>query len=153
MKKAMVLVAMVAGALLSAVPAHAECSVESGKIDFPAYDVYGTTPIDGVGELRYMCSPDQKDVTPTIRIVFGPATDGTFTRVMSHGSEKLKYNVYLDPSRTAIWGDGSAGTMTYVAACCAVGKFAVLSMYGRIPAGQDVEAGNYVDSLLMNLEF
>jgi len=153
MKQAIVLVGMVVGALLSASPAHAECSVESSRIDFPVYDVYGTAPIDAVGELRYKCSPDQKDVTPTIRIVFGPAANGGFTRTMSHGTDKLNYNVYLDPARTAVWGDGSAGTMTYVAACCGVGKFAVLNMYGRIPAGQDVVAGNYIDSLLMSLEF
>lgn len=153
MKQAIVLAGLTVAALLSASTARAECSVESSRILFPVYDVYSTVPLDAVGELRYKCSPDQKDVTPTIRIVFGPSADGGFGRAMTHGAELLKYNVYLDPLRTVVWGDGSAGTMAYVAACCAVGKFAVLNMYGRIPAGQDVTAGNYIDTLLMHLEF
>ena len=143
----------VVAVLASASPARAECSVLGSSIMFPPYDVYSTVPLDAVGELHYKCSPDQKDVTPTIRIVFGPAADGGFVRAMSHAGDTLKYDVYLDPLRTVVWGNGSAGTMAYSAACCAVGKFAILNMYGRIPPGQDVLAGNYTDVLLMSIEF
>jgi spore coat protein U-like protein len=153
MKHVIVLVGLVVAVLASAAPARAECSVVGSKIVFPPYDVYSTTPLDAVGELQYKCSPDQKDTTPNIRIVFGPSADGGFVRGMSFGGDTLKYNVYIDPLRTTVWGDGSVGTIAYSAACCAVGKFAILNMYGRIPPGQDVKAGSYVDSLLMSIEF
>ena len=153
MKHGIVLVGVLVALLASASSARAECSVLGSSIPFPPYDVYSAAPLDAVGELQYKCSPDQEDVTPTIRIVFGPAADGSFVRAMSHGGDTLHYNVYLDPLRSVVWGNGSSGTMAYTAACCAIGKFAVLNMYGRIPAGQDVMAGNYADTLLMSIEF
>jgi spore coat protein U-like protein len=144
---------MAVAVLLTAAPVRADCSVKDSVILFPAYDVFGKAPVDAVGELRYTCAPNQKNVTPTIRITFGPAAGGGFVRTMLHGPDTLKYNLYLDAGRTLEWGDGSAGTGAYVGACCAVGKFATMSVYGRIPAGQDVSAGTYVDSLLLSIEF
>jgi spore coat protein U-like protein len=153
MKHAFVFVGVAVAALFTAPAARADCSVQSTRIAFPAYDVFGTEPLDAVGELHYTCPPDQKKNTPTIRITFSPGVGGGFARTMARAGELLTYRVYLDTQRTVEWGDGSAGTLAYVAACCAVGKFATLNIYARIPAGQDVSAGNYVGSLLLNIEF
>lgn len=153
MKQSIVLAGIAMGVLLSATSARAECSVESGAIVFPVYDVYGTAPLDAVGSLRYKCSSDQQGITTTIRIIFDGAVHGGFARTMKLGADTLKYNLYLDQGRTVVWGDGSDGTRAYVGACCAVGKFATLNVYARIPPGQDVAGGNYADTVLVRLEF
>jgi spore coat protein U-like protein len=153
MKHALVLFGVAAALLFTAAPARADCSVKSTRIAFPAYDVYGAAPSDAVGELHYTCAANQKDVTPTIRITFGPSQAGSFERTMAYDGELLSYRLYQDELRTVEWGDGSAGTLAYVAACCAVGKFATLNVYARIAPGQDVSAGNYVGSLMLSIEF
>ncbi|MEO8071060.1 MAG: spore coat U domain-containing protein [Acidobacteriota bacterium] len=137
----------------SVLNARAECLVETKAIVFPLYDVYATTPIDAVGTLSYKCTSDQVGVTTTFRIAIDPSPEGGFTRRMRRVTEALDYDLFLDPMRTMIWGNGAKGTFAYVGTCCAVGKYTTASIYARIPPGQDVSAGKYSDVLLVNFEF
>lgn len=138
-------------AMLAASEARADCTVEYTEIQFPAYDVFGTTPVDATGTIRYKCAPEQQNVTPLIRISLGEGPDKTFERRMTRSAETLRYNVFLDPQRTVVWGDGSRGTLAYTAACCAV--FSTANLYGRIFPGQDVAAGSYHDTIVVTIEF
>jgi len=153
MRVSMMLVGAMLAVMVSAQPARADCEVQSSGIVFPAYDVYATQPLDAVGTLQFKCSPEQKNATPTVRLTLGAAPDGTFVRRMKNDGDTLRYNLFVDPYHTAVWGDGTEGTMAYIAACCPVGKFSDVKVYARIPAGQDVSAGTYVDSMLVTIEF
>ena len=72
----------------------------------------------------------------------------SFRRGMSSGAERLQYNVYLDETRTRIWGDGSGGTDYYVKLNPVLEG---LNMYGRIMPRQSVRAGTYTDSLKVTI--
>lgn len=137
----------------SALPARAECFVETKAIVFPQYDVYSVKALEAEGAISYKCTSDQVGITTTFRITIEPSPDGTFVHRMMRGGEALLYDLFIDPARTMIWGNGSKGTLAYVGACCAVGKYTTAGIYARIPPGQDVSAGRYSDTLLVTFEF
>jgi spore coat protein U-like protein len=71
----------------------------------------------------------------------------TFTpRRMIKGTEPLTYNLYLNAARTTIWGDGTGGTSRY-SDPNPPNKDTIVTIYGRVPAGQDVTAGAYTDTV------
>lgn len=137
----------------TALPARAECLVETKAIVFPQYDVYSVKALEAEGALSYKCTSDQIGVTTTFRITIEPSADGTFVHRMKRGAEVLLYDLFIDPARTMIWGNGSKGTLAYVGACCAVGKYTTAGIYARIAPGQDVSDGRYSDTLLVTFEF
>jgi spore coat protein U-like protein len=67
---------------------------------------------------------------------------------MSRGTDLLRYRLYADPSRQVPWGNGTAAP-----ARTASGPDADLTVYGRIPAGQNVGAGTYSDVVTVQLSF
>jgi len=75
-------------------------------------------------------------------------------RVMSSGGNKLNYNLYTSSARTTIWGDGTSGTGVksgsfYYPALIGLGvkREETHYFYGRIPANQNVPAGEYRDTV------
>lgn len=152
MKRMIVPAGLAVAVLLIAWPARAACSVQSSHVVFPPYDVYATAPLDAAGKLHYKCLPDPTRRTAKIHISFGPSPNGGFQRAMSSGGDRLQYNVYLDPDRKVVWGDGSHGTRDYIAART-VDAVQTVHLYARIPPGQDVAAGTYADALVMSLDF
>jgi spore coat protein U-like protein len=67
--------------------------------------------------------------------------------------ELLNYNLYTNSARTTIWGDGSAGTSRLTNIIWSGGSSFTRTIYGRIPAGQDVGVGNYGDILVITISF
>jgi spore coat protein U-like protein len=71
----------------------------------------------------------------------------------------LGYNLWSDLARSGVWGNGSAGTVI-VSGTLKVGpgegngtRSAVHYIYGRIPALQDAQEGDYVDSIVATLTY
>ena len=71
---------------------------------------------------------------------------------MVSGAEKLNYNLYLDAARTSTWGDATAATSWFMESN-ATGKPVTLTVFGRIPPGQDVAAGIYTDTIIVTIQF
>ena len=138
--------------LLLLLPAHearAACNVSATGVSFGAYDVFSPSPLDSTGSVTVSC-----DETPPADVVIavGPsAGSGGFNpRQMRHASipDRLGYNLFTDPSRNAVWGDGTAGTQTVFLKNVKRQKPPVVTtIYGRIPPGQNVSAGSYSDTL------
>jgi spore coat protein U-like protein len=61
--------------------------------------------------------------------------------------------LYLNATRTTIWGDGTSGTSRYTRWLVPANQNISLSVYGRIPAQQDVSVGNYTDTVIATIEF
>ena len=72
---------------------------------------------------------------------------------MLNGSEPLNYNLYRDAARTAIWGDGTGGTQVYSDPRTPRNQNVTLTVYGRIPAGQDVSVGTYTNTVTATINF
>lgn len=52
-----------------------------------------------------------------------------------------------------MWGDGTSGTDTYFIKNPAPNRDTILTIHGRIPAGQDVGVGTYVDTAVVVINF
>lgn len=61
----------------------------------------------------------------------------------------LNYQLYSDSAGGTVWGNTAATGLTYTAAAGTDSK----NIYGRIPSGQTVSAGAFVDEVLVTLTF
>jgi spore coat protein U-like protein len=122
------------------------CSVSAQGVDFGSYDPFGRNNLDGAGNIALTCDPG---VTYTITLSNG---SGPYAgRVMTNGPYSLHYNLYTDASRLFVWGDGNGGTAT-VSGSGAAAPVNV-TIYGRIPAGQNARVGNYSDNVVVTVTF
>lgn len=68
------------------------------------------------------------------------------------GQETLAYNLYIDPAGAHIWGNGSHGTRT-LSENVQPGQPWRVTIYARIPPGQNVTPGAYTDTLSVSIDF
>jgi spore coat protein U-like protein len=148
---------ILATALFSmAVPdmARAVCQINLSTLNFGNYDPLETSPVDSVGDLTYFCSQPVPIVTITIdRSGAGNALNRRLVNHSGQDADALLYNIYLDAARTAIWGDGTRGSQIWSAPNPAVRTRINVPIYGRIPAGQNVGAGGYGDTLTITINY
>jgi len=74
---------------------------------------------------------------------------------MANGQARLNYNLYPNASRTIVWGDVSNGTATVSPRGVRHGRnrHYDVTVYGGIPAAQNVAAGTYADVLFVTVIF
>ncbi|HEX7086522.1 MAG TPA: spore coat U domain-containing protein [Vicinamibacterales bacterium] len=146
-------IVLVAAVLLGALigDAYADCSVSVGSLSFGAYDVFDASPTDSTGTISYMCGPRDKD----IRITISTGSSGTYaTRELRNGPERLAYNLYRDGAFTQVWGDGSGGTsFFFIKNPQPNNVWLDLTVFARLPPGQDVAAGTYSDTVIVTVEY
>jgi spore coat protein U-like protein len=132
-------------------PASAACTVSvTAGVAFGGYDVFGTSPVDSAGQVRWTCD---FLTFPAVRITLSRGGNTTFLpRRMSSGANRLDYNLYLDAARTRVWGDGSPGTELYSQQFWGFGTITV-SIYGRIPAAQNAAVGAYTDNVMVVINY
>ena len=113
--------------------------------------------------IRDQVAASHKDIVDEVKaaiaahdvvVSLSKGASSTFSpRTMMMGSEVLSYNLYRDAARTSIWGDGTAGTSTYTNANPPNNTAINITVYGRVPAGQDVSAGAYSDTVSAVINF
>jgi spore coat protein U-like protein len=128
------------------------CNVATTPVNFNTYDVFSSVPNDSNGSISITCNnPEQKPFSVLITISSGNA--GVFTpRQMRHatGLDRMNYNLFIDPSRTAIWGDGTGSTSAVteiVTRSIALNE----TIYGRVPTQQNLRVGTYSDTLTVTV--
>jgi spore coat protein U-like protein len=121
-----------------------QCAVATTSVAFGSYDPFANTATDGTGTVTVSC-----DVAATYTVAINAGTSGSFNRSLASGNHLLAYNLFVDATRTSVWGDGTAGTSRLSSS----GTGAVHTVYARIPALQNVTAGSYADALTVTLEF
>jgi spore coat protein U-like protein len=146
----MIRVAFLAGlALFVLAPraAHAQaCSgLAATTINFGNYDVYDTADTVQVGTITYSC----RTVAP--RVELSASANGAYRprqmgELFAFGNT-LNYDLYFDAARTIVWGTGAdARTLPKT-------QNGSTTVYGRIFAGQDVDAGFYLDLITVTFNF
>lgn len=130
--------------------AATSCAFNStNPVSFGAYDVFAATANNnGVGSLTIHCSGGGK-ANFVVSLSTGQSNSYA-SRVMKSGGTSLNYNLYTTSGRTVIWGDGTGGSSTRTVPR---NSTTTLSIFGRIPAGQDVAVGTYLDSISATVEF
>jgi spore coat protein U-like protein len=134
----------VADAGQGSIESHGNCTISATGVSFGSYNVFSTLPTDSTGTITYRCSGNA-----IVAIGITRGVSSTFnSRAMTRGAEQLAYNLYLDAARTSIWGDTTGGSQIYVNATVPHNTNVPLTIYGRIPGGQDVAAGTYTDHVI-----
>jgi spore coat protein U-like protein len=133
--------------------ARAACTVSSTGVAFGAYNPQSAAPDDSTGTIQADCHPSDHDVNVQI----GAGLYGSVaTRRMSSGAATLDYYLFTNAGRFVIWGDGTLGsisqTLTGGSVSGGTRRFTG-TIYGRIPAGQNVPAGTYNDTLIVTITF
>ena len=128
----------------------ASCSVSATNLAFGAYNVNSTTATTGTSTIAVNCT---KGTSFTVAIDAGSNAGGVSnfsSRQMSDGlatPDYLGYQLYSDSSHTTIWGDGtnSSSTVSGTGAGPGTTHKVTETVYGQIPAQQNVPAGAYTD--------
>jgi spore coat protein U-like protein len=145
-------------ALMAAWPAHAlleSCTATAQATAFGNYSPLSGTPVDTTGQVTVTCTAVVSiSVNYTISLSQGGAASFS-PRKMSYLANSLNYNLYTTSGYGTIWGDGSGGTST-VSDGYALGLLLVVrnyTVYGRIPASQNVPAGAYSDLITVTVNY
>jgi spore coat protein U-like protein len=129
-------------------PVEAACTVSTTSIAFGTYDVLAASATDSTGVVTMRCTTK---TTVTVQLDRGAAT--TFSpRTMKQASAVLTYNLYKETARTTIWGDGSGGSSA-VTLTLNPNSTSNQTVFGRVPARQDVAAGAYADTIIVTIVF
>jgi spore coat protein U-like protein len=141
------------GILLIALPiasfAETRCAISSiTSVDFGTYDVFSVlSNNNGIGSITIDCHGGGSNLLVTL----SSGQSNTYvSRTMRRGKNLLSYNLYTGAARIVVWGDGTGGSSTIM-----VNKHGTttLSIFGQIPAGQDVTVGAYADNITTIINF
>jgi spore coat protein U-like protein len=145
-------VALAAG-LLSAGARAASCSItDISGVSFGSYDVFDLAPLDSTGVLTFVCNGLSQGDALAIALSAGGASS-PYSRRMARPGAHLAYNLFLDPARTAVWGDGAGGSALYGPVTPPSGVSQTVIIYGRVPARQNVSVGLYADTVIATILF
>jgi spore coat protein U-like protein len=146
------LFAGLAGAVL-ATPAAAInlCTFSTVGVNFGNYNVFSAGALTANGTVTYRCLGVGGE---SITIDLSQGTAPSFNpRTMSQSGEVLNYNLYLDAAATQIWGNGTAGSQRYGPLVPPNNQTVNVTIFGRIPPGQDVTVGSYTDTIIATINF
>ena len=126
------------------------CTISTSPVAFGSYDPVGvnaTADLAGTGSVTVTCT---KGAGTRIDLGLGANASGT-TRRMAGGTDYLTYELYSDSGHTTVWGSGAAAGNTIGAAPNKNPR--TVTVYGLVPAGQDVGAASYADTVLATINF
>jgi spore coat protein U-like protein len=134
------------------------CSITgTSDVAFGAYDPADanfSTPLDATGSVTIRCT---KNTTYDIALGQGAnaasgSTCAAPLRQMASGTERLAYALFSDAGRTTAWGCDVSNDVTRTET---VGPSSpdTVTVYGRVPAGQDVADGSYSDTVTVTVSF
>lgn len=151
-----------------------ECSF--GVSNLPAYPggvvQSDSLVVQGDGGVEVVCDPNANPLTPvpsdgrvTVTLVASPGSSASFA-VRTLGNNGPRYNIYVNPSRSDIWGDGSSGTRvlthTFTFSLLGGGLGALpygppqrhtFAIYGSVRSSLNVRAGPYSDTITATLSY
>lgn len=139
--------------------AAVSCTVAATGPAFGIYNPLSATPNLSNGQVTVTCTLIGGGTT-TVSLVssYSSGASGNFTtRTMRSGANTLNYNLYYDAAYSSIRGDGTGGSQTGGATLTLSAgtptRTATGVIYGRIPSGQDVAAGNYADTITVTITY
>lgn len=122
----------------------ASCTVDVSNMDFGIIDAAIVAPVDQTASISVTCT-NGSAYTVGLDQGINAVEAGPSGRRMDNGGNLLAYGLYHDASRSLGWGLG-VGT---VAAGVGTGGNQVLTVFGRIMAGQQALVGTYSDRVVV----
>lgn len=147
----------------------AACNQSLTDIGFGVITQLDPQPTDVQGTITVECQAEAADLAglpPTAIVDYQIRIDGgtagnVVLRALQGPGATLRYNIYTDPGRQSVWGDGGNGTTTqsgqfvFTADEVLQGtpKSAGHLSYARIPPNVNVVPGQYSDTVTVTLVF
>ena len=132
------------------------CTIGSTNIAFGNYDPTNATALTAQGSVTAKCTKGDA-VSVGLNQGTNPAPGSTAAvpaRQMTDGADKLPYHIYIAATGTTEWGTGTVGTNEPAAQTSAsVNTALTFTTYGSLPAGADVLAGSYSDTVIATVTF
>jgi len=158
------------GLMASAEPrAGRICTIETRPLSFGIYDPLAETDLDATAQIIYTCATGSGggggdsgrgrggggggggggNSPQAVRIELWQGLHGSFVpRTMTGpGAATLDYNIYLDATHRTIWGNGVDITQVYTDTHPPNATPVIVPAFGRIFGRQNVESGQYFDSV------
>jgi spore coat protein U-like protein len=140
--------------LTFAPPAWAvNCDVTATSVNFGGYDPFERRATESTGSIRVTCSNKPKHPVE-VAIELSTGRSGSYTpRSMipvAGGSYRLRYNLYTNASMTTIFGNGTAGSVPLIKNVDRNNPWEV-TIYGKVPARQNVRIGAYTDLVTVTI--
>ncbi len=132
------------------------CSVSASAVSFGSYDPSSSQAKTATGTVTVSCSVTLVGLLASWTLSLSPGSSANYAnRSLVNGASILRYNLYTTPSYSTVWGNGSAGTGTVSdSALLIVGNNTRnYTVYGRVPPLQDVQKGNYSDSIVVTINY
>lgn len=128
----------------------ASCALGSiNSVAFGNYSPADVNPKDAQGSIRVTC-PQNVNYNVGLNEGTGAGAVATNPRVMTGTpSGVLNYGLYQDAQRTVIWGN-TVGTNTVTGVG---GNSYPITVYGRVPAGQNVPLATFADTVMVIVTF
>lgn len=141
-------------ALPRPVAAIGSCSFNSVTgVNFGPYDVFNNSHTDSTGTLIFTCTGGGAMDTITLDLSKGNASSYATRQMRQGASYTLDYNLFLDATKTMIWGDGTGGSSRYGPVIPPKNTQVNLTVYGRIPARQNARVGSFTDTITVTINF
>ncbi|WP_353227777.1 spore coat protein U domain-containing protein [Novosphingobium sp.] len=152
----MLVLAMPQPAMASSSPGIV-CTIAATALMFGAYIPYRTNSTDSTATIKVICTTSDTvvgQVSGSIALVgASPATD----RHLIGNQSDLRFQLYLDPTRTRIWGNGmDQGSSVPISGVVGVNApyRQTITVYGRIPPmAVAAVAAQYFDTITAVLDY
>ena len=140
-------------------PAQAQllfsCTVSASALSFGDYVFTNASPTDVAGNVNVTCT-GLLGLAVSYDIRLSTGSSGNYAaRAMTSGGNQLQYNLYATSPPASVWGDGSGATAivqdNYLLLLGGVSRN--YPVYGRVPAGQNVPAGLYGDTITVTVNY
>jgi spore coat protein U-like protein len=154
--------ALLGAMVLAPQPAHAacnplsacSCTVTATGVSFGSYDPLSQVDNGSTGAIRVVCTLILA-LGGSFTIDLSTGASGSYTqRSLKKGASTLAYNLFSDSAYSQIWGNGTGGsTQVSQTFTSLLIVDRTLTVYGRIPAGQNVAAGAYADTIIVTVTY
>ena len=126
------------------------CVIATSNLAFGGYDPLAqnaTQELDASAGVTVLCTRSSR---ATVSIDSGRNPVGS-SRTLAGGSQRVSYQLFRDADRTQEWGGGLTDRQQIISE--GIHKPQQLTVYGRIPPGQEVASGLYTDVVTATVDF
>lgn len=124
------------------------CQVRTTDLDFGNYNAASPSALLGQTAVQVTCT---QGLNIEIGLGAGQGGGGNVQdRRMSSGADTLRYGLYQDAARRVNWGNTSGVDTTELQGS---GREQVVTIFGQIPARQQVAPGRYGDTIVVHVYY
>lgn len=138
-------------ALVCSGATHAGCQVRATPLAFGNYSVASSLPTRSTATISVRCD-EVLPVDATIGVGASARSGGFYPRQMERvgRTDRLDYNLFIDAAGQTVWGDDIGASRTVIlqrVTKSSMRKPLSLTLFGEIPALQNVSIGRYEDQV------